>query len=1483
MARRHHPLPASVPLAVSLAFFLLAGWVPPGTAGLLRDDSALTRERVSGWMERSSGWTPNRGQLVDVEGNPVPDILYATTSGRTRVFVTRTGLMHLFTAPAAADPSQGYTPEESLLGGRQIENESSLYDWSRLDLTLEGANIRPGRAVHGELLEASGTENHYRAHCPEGIVGIPAYGQIQFTGVYPGIDWVVRYGNDGGVHQDFIVAPGADPGRIRLRYDGARSIELSGDGQALVVRTALGEVREGTLFCHQGDESRPVAATFALNGNVVTVSVPEYDRSRPLVIDPPLVWSTYYGGTDYDGPRMILCDNAAATVYVVGYTGSLTDLPVLNPGGGAFYQGTSGGDRDGFIWKFTQAGARLWATYYGGSSGDGVADAAVDGSGRLYIGGWTNSGNLPLMVLGGAYNQGTMTGTQEAFVARFGPTGVLQWATFLGGSGNEEVVGVNVDASGRFHACGNTSSPNFPIVTPGGGAYLQSTLASGTDAFVTRFGTGGSLEWSTFLGGNDEDYATGITTGPAGVYVAGNTLSTDFPTANPGGAWFQGTNAGSTDAFITRFSPAAVLQWSSYYGGSGDDYGDEPALSPSGTLYMYGYTLSPDLPTLDPGGGAFYQPAIAGWSDLMLVRFDAGLARTWATYIGGSLQDAQAGPSGKPIVVDSQGRVTITGVTQSLDYPVLNPGGSYFLGTFAGLQDAVITRFGTNAALLWSTYWGDASYDFGTGLSVNGDDCLYATGESVELGTMPTVNPGWGAWYQAANAGSDDGYIAKFCSPSSACCLDNNCVGVSSAAECAFLGGQTFHGGQPCSTVVCTIDCTICGTKWNDLNGDGIRQGGEPGLSGWTILLSYPNGPVYTSTVTDAQGNYCFTGVPCGNWLVSEVHQPGWVQMVPGGSGHLLSTTTGSTTNGVDFGNFSCPPPGPCPPPPPRLVAWWPFSDAALSAVALDVAHTDPPYNTANRSSAGGGTGSLCLSAPGEYAVVPSAAQIDLDFGAGSFSIAAWVELPPAGAGARVIVDKRHADVAGVSGWALWVDGGQCFVSLGTGTGGPDTFSGMFLPGPGPHHVVVSVDRAGGTGRWYLNGTHESLYDFSPTSGSIDNAADLRMGEPNAPFFGGPLNGCIADLSLFDAPLSAGDVQAAFLAGPAGFCPEYALMPAVTSICQNQDSVQVCFKIANATAVPATYRWSLAPLPAGPGCTAAGPELMFPSAGSVTVPAGGLSAPICVSVKRPPGFTAQNATACFQLTFRNMATGVCRTATSKLRVENACWCVNHTQPNVVGVPARPIAGGTIGLPVGLPCDPVARTFQWRAEWLDATHPDPMAVSLNGLPPGTPVIGTMTAPAGGSELLSVNVSYPGGYDPTGLYEIVLEADTDGGGVLDDRLGGVVVHPLSGGGSSGISLPPSAPKPPAPLRVSPNPFAERTAIAFTLSKPGDVELSIHDLSGRLVRRVTAARFDAGDHRIEWDGRSDAGAQAAAGLYFVRFNGAGVAAEAKIVKAE
>jgi len=688
----------------------------------------------------------------------------------------------------------------------------------------------------------------------------------------------------------------------------------------------------------------------------------------------------------------------------------------------------------------------------------------------------------------------------------------------------------------------------------------------------------------------------------------------------------------------------------------------------------------------------------------------------------------------------------------------------------------------------------------------------------------------------------------------------------------------------------------ICGRKFIDANRNGVKDPGESYAAGWAIRATGPGGTV--TTVTDANGNYCFTSLLAGNWTLSEIGQPSFIPTTPAGGTHSVSLAGGQTLLGVDFGNYACAPGGPgCVQPPTGMSAWYPFAPTpGAGGTTADVAHLAPPRNAAllvggaeildpGSGGGGGGTagfGGLRLATAADYARVPYADQLDLDFGAGSFSIDAWVNPDPGIAGERTIVEKRHLNSLSpyrMLGWALYLDGQQLTLEIGNGLE-TQVVAGPTIPAGDWSHVAVTVDRdsPAGIGRFYVNGAPFAAADFAPLAGTVSNAADLYIGQANPAFGAKPgLGGTIVHLEVFRTVLPGGSVSTITAAYVAGKCPEFIALPAVTTICNNASTVQACFSICNTTATPQTYRWSAAGLPAGPGCTVAGPIQFNPPAGTVTVPAGGCSPPICLTITRPAGLTAHNATACYAVSIVNDATGTCYTKQGKLRADN-CWCVTPVQHGVVGVAARVPAGTTIGIGLDHPCGPIpALAYRVSAVWLNTDHDDPLALSLNGLPPGTPVTGTLS---GGATGLSVQASFPAAYDPAAPYEIVFEVDPNGTGDWE-RWGGTVVASSYDTAQTVGLAPAPAPVESVRLLATPNPFMNGSTIAFALARSEEVTLGIYDLTGRRVRSLRVGRLAAGPHRFDWNGRDDGGRRVAAGVYFARLGIGARHLEAKVVK--
>lgn len=315
-----------------------------------------------------------------------------------------------------------------------------------------------------------------------------------------------------------------------------------------------------------------------------------------------LLYSTYLGGTGDDHGYSIALDSAGEA-YITGVTDS-TDFPAVN----AVQPATSGTDctdasghdvacTDAFVAKLDASGTGLvYSTYLGGSDLEEGDAIAVDGTGSAYVVGLTDSTDFPTA---NAY-QAASAGAPDAFVTKLSPDGrSMIYSTYLGGSDDDQALGVAVDATGSAYVTGFTFSTDFPVKN----AYKPAN-AGGDDAFVTKFAPDGrSVDYSTYIGGTGNDTASAIVVDRLGdAYIAGDTGSADYPVVGAP----QTALHGETDAFVTALTPdGAALLYSTYLGGSDVDDASGLALDGAGDLYVTGGTLSTDFPVttaLRPAG-----------------------------------------------------------------------------------------------------------------------------------------------------------------------------------------------------------------------------------------------------------------------------------------------------------------------------------------------------------------------------------------------------------------------------------------------------------------------------------------------------------------------------------------------------------------------------------------------------------------------------------------------------------------------------------------------------------------------------------------------------------------------------------------------------------------------------------------------------------------------------------------------------------------
>ena len=526
--------------------------------------------------------------------------------------------------------------------------------------------------------------------------GLPTYSEIRYAELFPGV--TLAYAGGRGLKGTYTVAAGADPALIRWRYEGGRArLDAEGRLQVHVGTDEVATLTEDAPVAWQEVEGRrvPVAARYALaDDGSIGFDLGAYDRARPLTIDPVIVYSTYLGGLIFDMAWSVAVD-PAGNAYIAGYTAS-SNFPTV-----AALQGAAGGQGDGFVAKFTPDGTPVFSTYLGGSFIDYVTDIAVDAQGNAYLTGFTGSVNFPVV----SAFQPAYAGGWDSFVAKLRADGTaLLYSSYLGGSSEENATGIAVDRTGAAYVTGNTQSANFPVKNPfqptrkgdidayvtkvsPAGALAYSTFLGGEagetgyaiaardgravvtgdttsftfptkeafqpacapsaavcwDVFVTKLSASGtSLVYSTYLGGNDQEYIDrgfAVAVGRGGdAFVTGMTGSPNFPVASA----YQPFYGGQIDVFVTRFGPRGALLSSTFLGGSNSDVGYGIALdgpgAPTPGVHISGLTISEDFPLVNP-----MQGSLGGFEDPFVAKFTPNIQQLTTPPISEARTAARSG------------------------------------------------------------------------------------------------------------------------------------------------------------------------------------------------------------------------------------------------------------------------------------------------------------------------------------------------------------------------------------------------------------------------------------------------------------------------------------------------------------------------------------------------------------------------------------------------------------------------------------------------------------------------------------------------------------------------------------------------------------------------------------------------------------------------------------------------------------------------
>jgi hypothetical protein len=683
--------------------------------------SSFAQEVVENELPAPLAFIENKGQFTDMDGYAMPDVRYLLRSPGLNVILRDKGFSY--------EMRSGATDTRASSGGFPPSLPSQL-QVSRIDIDFEGCAGIPGISS-SDALEFY--ENYYTAQrvSPDRTVEkvftrVPAYSKVTYHSVYPGIsiEFVTTDGDKPMFKYNIIAEPGADLSRLKFRYSGADPRVLNG---VLSMKMPTGTLEERIPTSWYGEERdhQTVEAHYTAHANDVSLlgftvagGTPVLSDRR-LVIDPTPVWNwgTYFNGAVADNGRGVVSNGS--NIYICGVTAS-TGLGTVGQTtyGGGFY--------DGFMAKYTSAGALSWVTYYGGTGIDAAEEVDVDQSGNVFVCGYTGSTTGIATTFGGEH-QTALSGVQDAFLAKFTSAGVRLWGTYFGGTSAEQAFSVSVSGSDVFIS-GITQSANG-IGTAG--VYEQTQPGGTFDTYVAKFsGANGSRTWGSYYGGPGQETFCFVDAGIDGnIYLTGNTNSTSqIATAGS----YQSTIGGGQDSYLAKLNGTTGARiWGTYYGGLTTDGPFEIEVNCDTKVFIVGQTNSS---TGIATAGA-HQTVKAAGDDGFLACFTSAGAISWATYYGSDNTDDVSG-----VTVLGNGIVFIGGSTTGASAGTAIATASSPQPAFGGgTNDGFLASFTTAGVRNWGTYYGGSATDAVTSIHTSGNK-LYSTGYTTSSNNISTLN-----------------------------------------------------------------------------------------------------------------------------------------------------------------------------------------------------------------------------------------------------------------------------------------------------------------------------------------------------------------------------------------------------------------------------------------------------------------------------------------------------------------------------------------------------------------------------------------------------------------------------------------------------------------------------------------------------------------------------------------------------------------------
>ncbi|MFI5135222.1 MAG: SBBP repeat-containing protein, partial [Chitinophagales bacterium] len=585
---------------------------------LIRSASVAQPAIVKQFALPSCGFIENAGQVKDQKGTINSEVRYLFAGDHFNLALKASGFsMQIFQLDKTKTNQSEDDPD-----GEDDENDfkndqDEVVTIDRVDVSFIGANH------HSEIVATNPTDGYMNFFGASNAKRIHSFRKITYKNIYPHTDLNFYSDEQKGLRFEFVLHPGADPKDIVLQQRGMSSCKLNDQGN-VIMNTSLGWINFSGLHTFSENSDRTIPSAFCVKGNKVSFQF-SASENETIVIDPNIIWGTYFGGEKSESSSFDLVHDSKSNVLITGATKSATYISTS----GAYQTSYRGGGGDAYLSEFSSSGQMKWSTYFGGYQNEITYAIAVDSHDDIYIVGSSTSNGITTT---GVYQQ-NQAGQGDIFIAKFDTTGFLMWCTLMGGPAVEQARAVACDVHDFVYIAGYTESAEGIASSNG-----RDTSYNGNgDAFLSKFTSTGQRVWSTYIGGTGQDRAHSLEYDNGFIYVLGTCESdTGFATVNA----HQISRGGNEDAFLAKFDTLGNRIWSTYYGGTETDHGRCVKIDGAHNIYITGFTASDTgigtAGTFEPNWFAAYsQDDGSPYTDGYVAKFTPEGKRIWGSYYGG--------------------------------------------------------------------------------------------------------------------------------------------------------------------------------------------------------------------------------------------------------------------------------------------------------------------------------------------------------------------------------------------------------------------------------------------------------------------------------------------------------------------------------------------------------------------------------------------------------------------------------------------------------------------------------------------------------------------------------------------------------------------------------------------------------------------------------------------------------------------------------